>query len=151
MPVVDFDGTVTSLQFIGPDGGKRLLAGGRKQGCFIPVAGAAGNPARIIICEGWATGCTLAEIDPSALVISAIDAGNLQPVAVMARCRWPRAKLLIAGDDDRRTPGNPGATGARAAAMAAGAGLAMPDWPPDAPEHLSDFNDLALWLARGAR
>lgn len=151
LPVVDFSGTLTSLQFIASDGSKRLLAGGRKRGCFIPVAGEARNPARIIICEGWATGCTLAEINPSALVIAAIDAGNLQPVALMSRCHWPQAELLIAGDDDRKTSGNPGASKARAAAIAARARLAMPEWPDDAPEHLSDFNDLAVWLAGGGK
>jgi putative DNA primase/helicase len=44
---------------------------------------------------------------------------------------------------------NPGATKAKAAAIASGALLALPQWPEDAPEHLTDFNDLAVWLARG--
>ena len=39
LPVVTLAGELTSLQFIGPDGSKRLLAGGRKRGCCIPVAG----------------------------------------------------------------------------------------------------------------
>ena len=32
---------------------------------------------------------------------------------------------------------------------ASGALLALPQWPEDAPEHLTDFNDLAVWLAGG--
>ena len=151
LPVIDQAGTLTSLQFIAPDGSKRLLAGGRKQGCFILVAGDAQAPATIVICEGWATGCTLAELFPSALVIAAIDAGNLLPVALMARCRWPTAKLIIAGDDDRRTPGNLGRTKSQAAALAAKAELILPDWPPDAPDTLTDFNDLVTWLAGGGK
>ncbi len=107
------------------------------------------NPARVILCEGWATGCTLAEDVPAAFVMAAIDAGNLEPVALSARRRWPSAELVIAGDDDRLTPGNPGATKAKAAAIASGALLALPQWPKDAPEHLTDFNDLAAWLAGG--
>ncbi|MDA3920334.1 MAG: hypothetical protein PF501_06610 [Salinisphaera sp.] len=39
LPLYDFDATLCSLQFIGPDGDKKLLRNGRKQGCFIPVAG----------------------------------------------------------------------------------------------------------------
>ncbi len=151
LPVIDRAGTLSSLQFIAPDGGKRLLAGGRKQGCFIPVAGYAQAPAKIVVCEGWATGCTLAELFPSALVLAAIDAGNLLPVASMARCCWPTAKLIIAGDDDRRTPGNPGRTKAQATALAAKAELILPDWPPDAPDTLTDFNDLVTWMARGGK
>ncbi|MEW8513302.1 MAG: hypothetical protein AB2608_20885, partial [Candidatus Thiodiazotropha sp.] len=81
LSVVDFTDRMTSLQFIAADGGKLLLSGGRKRGCFIPVAGDMGNPARVIVCEGWATGCTLAEDEPVSLVLAAIDAGNLEPVA----------------------------------------------------------------------
>ena len=66
-----------------------------------------------------------------------------------ARRRWPATEMVIAGDDDRRTPGNPGATRAKAAAIASDALLALPQWPADAPESLTDFNDLARWLAGG--
>jgi len=149
LPVIDCTGTLTSLQFITTDGGKRLLSGGRKRGCFIPVAGDMENPVRVIVCEGWATGCTLAENEPTTLVLAAIDAGNLEPVALAARRRWPCAGLVIAGDDDRLTAGNPGATKAKAAAIASGALLALPQWPENAPEHLTDFNDLTVWLAGG--
>jgi len=103
----------------------------------------------IIICEGWATGCTLAEDSPAALVLVAIDAGNLKPVALATRRRWPYAELVIAGDDDRLTAGNPGATKVKAAAIASNALLALPQWSEDAPEHLTDFNDLAVWRAGG--
>ena len=149
LPITDFADRMTSLQFISVDGAKRLLSGGRKRGCFIHVAGNMTHCSRIILCEGWATGCTLAEDEPAALVLAAIDAGNLEPVAVAARRRWPNAELVIAGDDDRLTAGNPGAAKARAAATASGALLALPQWPADAPTHLTDFNDLAVWLAGG--
>ena len=118
LPIVDFNRRLTSLQFIAADGSKLLLSGGRKRCCFIPVAGDWENSARIIICEGWATGCTLAQDEPTALVLAAIDAGNLAPVALHVRSRWPSAELVIAGDDDRRTTGNPGATKAKAASTA---------------------------------
>ena len=147
LPVMTFTGEISSLQFIDREGGKRLLSGGRKRGCYIPVAGEIyGTPSKVIICEGWATGCTLAAAEPDAVVLAAIDAGNLERVAVSARRRWPSAEIVVAGDDDRLTQGNPGATFARAAAKAAGAELRLPPWPADAPEDLTDFNDLAIWL-----
>jgi len=147
LPVTDFSGQLTSLQFISAAGDKRLLWDGRKQGCYIHVAGY--STSRVILCEGWATGCTLAEDEPASLMLAAIDAGNLKPVAVAARHRWPAAEVVIAGDDDRLTTGNPGATRAGDAARASKALLALPQWPEDAPEHLTDFNDLAVWLAGG--
>ena len=148
LPVTDFTDTLTSLQFIAADGAKRLLSGGRKRGCHIRVAGDTTRFSRIVLCEGWATGSTLAEDEPAALVLATIDAGNLKPVALAARRRWSSAELVIAGDDDRLTTGNPGATKAKAAAIASGALLALPQWPADAPIHLTDFNDLAVWPAR---
>lgn len=147
LPVLDFTDRITSLQFITADGRKLLLSGGRKRGCFTPVSGNIKKPSRVIICEGWATGSTLAEDDPAAQVLAAIDAGNLEPVAVAARHRWHSTELIIAGDDDRLTAGNPGATKAKVAAIASGALLALPQWPEDAPKHLTDFNDLANWVA----
>jgi len=145
--LTDFTGALASLQFIEPDGTKRLLPGGRKQGYPCPWR----HPPtfQVILCEGGATGCTLAEDEPEALVLSAIDAGNLEPVAMGTRRRWPSAERVIAGDDDRLTPGNPGAAKARAAAMASGALLALPPWPEGAPDGLTDFNDLVLWERRG--
>jgi len=149
LSIIDFTGKLNSLQFIAPDGEKRLLSGGRKSGCFIMVSGDMSNPSKVIICEGWATGCTLFDHHSDALVLAAIDAGNLRSVAMSTRCQWPSAELIIAGDDDRLTSGNPGVTKAQEAAAASGARIMLPEWPDDAPESLSDFNDLAVWLEGG--
>lgn len=77
LPVADFAGRLHSLQFIDGAGGKKLLKDGRKRGHFIRVAGRMPPAARVLICEGWATGATLATLEPAALVLAAIDAGNL--------------------------------------------------------------------------
>lgn len=145
LPITDFNGRIWSLQSITPEGDKRLMAGGKKTGYFIAVNQPA-TQARVLICEGWATGCTLAEQDPGALVLSAIDCGNLKAVALSARNRWPDADLIVCGDDDRKTMGNPGANAAKTAAFAARARFSLPAWPATAPLELSDFNDLHNWL-----
>lgn len=148
IPIADASNwKLTSLQFIDAEGGKTLLSGGRKSGCCIPVEGNEGIPSRVIVCEGWATGATIAEERPEAMVLAAVDAGNIMAVAQAVVARWPSAELIIAADDDRRTPGNPGLTKARDAAIATGALLAVPAFPEDAPIELSDFNDLAAFLA----
>lgn len=146
LPLIDSSGNLSSLQFISPSGDKKLLSGGRKKGCFIPVNPNQKTPSCVVVCEGWATGCSLAENQPTAIVLAAVDAGNLKPVAMLARRLWPKHRLIVAGDDDRNTPGNPGITKATAAALAANAQLALPQWPGAAPKCLSDFNDLAIWL-----
>ncbi len=141
LPVIDpATSGITSLQTIGPDGRKRLLPGGRKRGCCIPVE--LGNGSPTLIAEGFATACTLAEADRTARVLAAIDAGNMEPVAVTVRNRWPDADIIICGDADEV-----GAAKARAAAIAAGARLAIPEFPPGAEGN--DYNDLAALLAEG--
>ena len=149
------NGAINSLQFIAGDGGKRLLSNGQKSGYSIPVNGLLSiemvQPQQIVICEGWATGATLAEDEPAALVLAAIDAGNLKAVALSVRQQWPEVPITIAGDDDRMTQGNPGRTKATDAAITVDGQVAFPQWPEGAPESLSDFNDLACWLRTTAK
>lgn len=150
LPILDFDYKVSSLQFIDPAGSKLLLFGGAKKGRFIPI-NILPSSSKVLICEGYATGASLAEAYPDATVIAAIDAGNLVSVAIEARKKWPTAEIFICADDDRLTPGNPGLTNARKAANAIGAILTKPEWPADCPIELSDFNDLACWLSTEAK
>ena len=144
LPVMDFERALWSLQFVEASGSKRLLRGGRKAGNFVPVHEPQ-DPARLLLCEGWATGCTLSEHDPVALVLAAVDSGNLLAVAVGARRQWPGLDMVICGDRDPA-----GIEAANRAARAAGALVAFPEFPPGygPPEH-SDFNDLARLLAEG--
>jgi putative DNA primase/helicase len=146
LPLIDFDHKIWSIQFIHPDGSKRFLLSGAKKGNFILVNNTF-NASMVLICEGYATGATLAQAYANACVIAAIDAGNLECVAIAARNRWPGAKIIICADDDRQTLGNPGTTNGRRAAIAAGAFFTSPNWPIGIPGSLSDFNDLACWSA----
>jgi len=149
LKIEDADGNTRSLQYIGPDGSKRMLSDGAKKSHFILVAGAL--PADlIVIAEGFATAATVATQFPGAAVLAAIDAGNLEPVALAIRARYPAAEIVIAADDDRLTAGNPGMTKARAAAGAVHGKLVRPVWPDGAPERLTDFNDLAAWMMEAA-
>ena len=66
-----------------------------------------------------------------------MNAGNLAAVAETLRERYDALDLVIAGDDDRLTPGNPGRTAANAAALAVGALVLFPVWPQDAPTTLA--------------
>ena len=143
--IEDVEGNTRSLQFISSDGTKKLLRDGTKKACFILVAGSL--PADlIVIAEGFATATTAATQFPGAAVLAAIDAGNLEPVALAIRAKHPAAEIVICADDDRLTPGNPGLTKARAAAGAVRGRLVRPVWPEGAPESMTDFNDLAVFM-----
>lgn len=138
------DGQVVNLQRIYPDGSKRFLSGGMVSACYSPLGLITPGQA-LYICEGWATGATL-HAETGAAVACAMNAGNLLPVAQRLQRQHRDAVLIIAGDDDRMTKGNPGRTAARKAASTLGCGLVLPNWPANTPIVLSDFNDLRLWL-----
>ncbi|SFU11576.1 toprim domain-containing protein [Pseudomonas marincola] len=136
------DGALVNLQRIKPDGSKRFLFGGRIKGSYSPLGSITlGKP--LLVCEGWATGATLHANGYTAAC--AMNAGNLTPVALALRANHPNIEIIIAGDDDRMTEGNPGRTAANAAAIACGGLVTFPEWPADSPQSLTDFNDLAAW------
>ncbi len=136
-------GELVNLQRIGADGQKRFLSGGRVKGCYSPLGIiTAGQP--LYLCEGFATGATL-HAETGHPVACAMNAGNLLEAGRHLQRRHPEAVLIVAGDDDRRTEGNPGKTAAIVAAAGLGCGLILPPWPADAPLHLSDFDDLRQW------
>jgi len=145
VPLFDAYGLLWNVQRIMPDGVKRFRPG-RAGGLFSPIGDLTG-PARLLICEGWATGATLHE-ETAHPVLCAMNAGNLLPVATAARTAWSGAELVICADHDRHTAGNPGVTAATAAAKATGARLIVPEFPTGAEG--TDFNDLAA-LRRGER
>ncbi|MCA0975238.1 toprim domain-containing protein [Halomonas denitrificans] len=137
-------GEIVNLQRILPDGTKRFLKGGQVQGAYA-LLGRPVPDGRLFICEGWATGATLHHLtgDP---VVCAMHAGNLLAVAKSMRTVLNSSlDLVIAGDDDRQTSGNPGRQAANDAALAVGALVLYPEWPDDCPENLTDFNDLYRW------
>lgn len=138
------DGHLVNLQFIDSQGGKRFLSGGRVKGTYSPLGRVEGR-CRLFVCEGWATGATL-HAHTGCAVVCAMNAGNLKAVAIAMRTRHGAdMDLVIAGDDDRQSAGNPGRSAANRAALAADALVVYPKWPANAPLKLSDFNDLHLW------
>ena len=146
LPIIGFDGKIWSLQYINEFGEKRFLSTGAIKGHFIPIQHQPGDNQKILICEGFVTGATLAEKNPTYCVLAACNAGNLKSVALEIRRHLPNSEITIAADDDRLTLNNPGIRKAREAAIAAQALFTKPQWPNGAPISLTDFNDLACWL-----
>lgn len=120
-------GELVNVQLIRADGSKRYLAGGQKAGAFHRIEGGS----RVAICEGYATGLSIHQAT-GATVYCAMDCGNLMVVAQIARRQHPKARILLCGDNDEHTQGNPGKTKAEQAAAAIGGLVALPpvagDW-----------------------
>ena len=140
IPMRDATGKLWSLQTISSEGDKRFQPGGRVKACYCSIGAPEG---RIVICEGYATAATINESTGGG-VVAAFSAGNLLPVALSLRNKYPDLSITVAADDDWKTPGNPGISAAREAAAAVGASLAVPDWTGLVRgKSDSDFNDVA--------
>ncbi|MGN0917240.1 MAG: AAA family ATPase [Candidatus Enterousia sp.] len=137
VPLYDSAGKLWSLQYIGPNGEKRFMPGGRKKGCFCSFGDETDT---VIICEGFATAATI-HAATGLHTIAAMDAGNLLPVAQSIRSKYPTAKMIIAADNDWESEIN---TGVNAAAVAADTVCATLCVPKIDTPGMSDFNDIAL-------
>jgi putative DNA primase/helicase len=128
---------LVGLQFIGPDGNKRLLPGTQKKGAYFLLGVPDG---KLGICEGYATGVTVHE-DTGYAVAVAFDAHNLIHVA-RAFEGFPGEVIICADNDASRVnsltglPENIGLIRATEAARATGAKIAIPSIDGDfnAPE-----------------
>jgi putative DNA primase/helicase len=133
---------IHSLQFINDAGEKRFLADGRITGCYFSIGSAKGATV-LCIAEGFATGATIQEVTGYPVAV-AFNAGNLEAVAKTMRAKLPDMTIIVCADDDYRTDGNHGLTKAKAAALAVGGKVAIPDFGDQRPEGAKDFNDVAV-------
>jgi putative DNA primase/helicase len=93
----DQHGTIATLQFIQPDGSKRFLSGGTVAGCSHRFGPKISDV--IVLAEGFATGATIHETTSYPVAVCG-SAGNLKPVALAVRERFPAVQIIIAGDAD---------------------------------------------------
>lgn len=104
-----------------------------------PYENPSGGDREVFLCEGFATGATVHEATGRTVVV-AWDCGNLPKVAELLRSRYP-GRLVLAADNDHRTPGNPGLAAAFELAERFGIPFASPVFEAD--EAGSDWNDYA--------
>jgi phage/plasmid primase-like uncharacterized protein len=132
-----------NLQYI-TDRSKWHVTGGRKTGCYYRIKGRAGDPGGIIaVCASFSTGATIQEATGFTVYVAFGD-GNLLAVARMVAARHRERDIIIIGDDDWKTEGNPGRTKAYQAARAISARVAVPHFGNfTRKDGDTDFNDLA--------
>ncbi len=170
LPIYNISGGLMNIQTIAPDGEKRFHPGAPKAGGFFVMGGRDNPPApsghpplqggqksgetgqgfgsaepplgggrEVFLCEGFATGATVHEATGRTVVV-AWDCGNLPKVAELLRPRYP-GRLVLAADNDHRTPGNPGLAAAFELAERFGIPFTSPVFEAD--ESGSDWNDYA--------
>lgn len=162
------NGKMWGIQTIDKKGDKLYMRGAKKKGCFYPIAG---DKSAFIVAEGFATGVSINMATGSSVAVC-FDAGNLVPVAVSLRQKYPDAKIVIAGDNDQwtflgkkkpkdikkedyagddemwdqwRDEGrlkNTGVDSAKQAATKSQGFSIVPNFPTNQKDKLTDFNDL---------
>ncbi|MTD33445.1 DUF927 domain-containing protein [Paludibacterium denitrificans] len=143
-------GVLVNLQIIGADGGKRFLTGGRVKGASL-VLGRLKDATIVLVCEGWATGCSLHQATGLPVVV-AFNAHNLIAVAERLAATLPAdVAVLVCGDSDTSLTGQQAASKAAMALVPRGRSV-IPVFTPEQVEAYrqqhgdklpSDFNDLA--------
>lgn len=139
MPLYNDQGHMQTGQFIGEDGEKRLLTGGKKAGAFYAITSkntSKENP--LCIVEGYATGASVHEATGYAVLV-AVDAGNLKAIATMVRRHYPERTIILCADNDADKSENVGVRAATAAAKAINGLVAI---PPSHDGKAMDFNGL---------
>lgn len=141
----DADSNISSAQFISSDGSKKFATGGKVGGCYFALKGKGFEyGSSILICEGYATACTIYEAFKERFtVVAALSAKNMGPVAKVMKAKFPEARIVICAEDDWKKADNVGLVCARDASMMIGAALAVPVFGADRKEKETDFNDMA--------
>ena len=137
---VKCEGMIIALQAIQSDGERRFI--GSPKGGSLVIGQLSKNTPRVLICEGFATACSVHEATGMPTVC-AFSAGNLLEVAQRLHKALPGAELVLAADRDTHGKGEEKAI---EAAQAVGGLIALPDFSntpeSEAKARASDFNDL---------
>lgn len=148
IPLHDATGAIQGLQAIDATGRKLFWPTGMAMGANFGLLGPLPRAGIVLLCEGFATAATLRE-GTGLPCAYAFSANNLSKAAKSLIKAGPNLKILVCGDDDYLTDGNPGRCAAIQAANAAGGAWTLPDFT-DAQgqdrrggQKLTDFNDLA--------
>lgn len=150
VPIRDINGSLTSIQKINDNTGEKMFfSGGKIKGCFFTI-GEPDESDYILICEGYATGCSIYMATGKPVVV-AFQSTNLENVAIEITNKYKalEKKIIICGDDDAYTvkppnnePYNAGRIFGDRAAEKIQAIAVYPKFGDFAEKGLTDFNDL---------
>ncbi|MEZ5534396.1 MAG: toprim domain-containing protein [Thiolinea sp.] len=149
LPMINPYQGIMSLYLIDERGFKRPLKGSQTSGLCMAIGEDLSAVNRIWIAEGYATGVSLCQLTGDVVVV-AFTAGNLLKVTEIIMQKYPAVEVKLCADDDRATAEkigkNPGIEYAKAVQQRhPQIALYKPLFPPDAPQGLSDVNDLVMY------
>jgi putative DNA primase/helicase len=141
-------GELVNLQIIGADGSKRFLTGGQVKGASV-VLGQIKGAALVLLCEGWATGCTLRAATELPVIV-AFNARNMVTIAEkLAKALPSDIQVIVCGDSDTSLTGQKAASDAAARLSPRGYSVIpvftqeqIGQYQTDHDKPPSDFNDL---------
>lgn len=96
------NGKIWSYQRITPDGAKYNLENAKKQGTYYPLTTAEEAKDTILIAEGFSTSASIREAT-NLPTICAWDSGNLLPVSLEIRKKYPQSTIILCADNDCET------------------------------------------------
>jgi phage/plasmid primase-like uncharacterized protein len=142
VPLLNKDGSLSTLQYISTDGGKLYHKGGATGGKFWSI-GNAENPKTIFIAEGFATAATIHEATGSICIV-AYSASNIVPVTgIMRETYGATQDIVIVADNDSS---GVGMRYAEQASAKHGARIVSPPELGDANDFVTNGGDLLSLL-----
>jgi phage/plasmid-associated DNA primase/phage/plasmid primase-like uncharacterized protein len=151
IPMYDANGKLWNLQKIGPQGQKSFTAGetfssGARIESLMNVIGGSTDDIKsarlVLLCEGFATGCSIKMACPEHTVISCIMGSNVTKVAKVLKRKYKGLRFVICADDDYKNTPNSGKEVADEAALAVGGQVAVPVFGETRGDKHTDFNDM---------
>lgn len=102
VPLRDMKGKIWNLQTIYPDGKKRTLPFGKKDGLFHPIGfnPKQDKPKEIIIANGFKAGMAIGEATNKPVIVS-FDQNSLKTLAAEVKKQFPKASITIAQKEDK--------------------------------------------------
>jgi len=97
IPVRNSAGDFTGLQFIDAAGNKKFLSGTAVSSAYYAIGAAPVDV--LLLSEGYATSATLYEATGHPCAC-AFFAGNLKPVALALRTKYPKIQIIVCADAD---------------------------------------------------
>ena len=138
VPLLNKDGSLSTLQYISNDGGKLYHKGGATSGKFW-VIGDPEKPKTVFIAEGFATAATIHEATGNMCVV-AYSASNLVPITgIMRETYGATQDIVIVADNDSS---GVGMRYAEQASAKYGARIVMPPELGDANDFVTNGGDL---------
>lgn len=126
VPLRDVDGLIYSVQIIFCSGRKSFPRNAPKSGMFH-LMGEPRPGKTLAVAEGYATAASIHEATGWPCAV-ALDVNNMSPVARKLQQKYPDSPLMLCGDDDVSTPGNPGRTLTTALAKQLGCRAVFPQF-----------------------